>query len=336
MLKLAIIGAGFIAHNHAEQICKMKDVSLAGVVDVDPEKGEEFARKYHTLFYPDIESLYKQTKADIADICAPTHLHEELAGRCAGLHMHVLCEKPFALDSSSAERIIQACRKNGVKLMIAQVLRFWPEYQEIKRIYETGELGEVKLAYFKRLSSMPAWSAFYDTPAMSGGGVHDLLLHDVDFSCFLFGEVKSVYAVGYKNRKGAWNNQTAVLQFKNGVRAVVTACQEMSEHYPFTMGARLLGEKGTVEFQYAAKQLLRGEAETSLVKYLNAKDEPECIHVPLGDGYYNEIRYFADCVLNSKEPSVAPPEENIKVLGVIEAVKKSLEQEKEVYLQERT
>ena len=332
MLNLAIIGAGFIAHNHADQICKMKDVSLAGVVDVDRERGEKFAEKYNSVFFPDIESLHLKTKADIADICAPTHLHEELAGRCARLHMHVLCEKPFALNSGSAERIIQTCRNSCVLLMIAQVLRFWPEYQEIKKEIEKGELGKVKLAHFKRLSSLPAWSAFYDTPALSGGGVHDLLLHDVDFAVYLFGDVKSVYAVGYQNRKGAWNNQTAVLHFKNGTRAVVTACQEMSANYPFTMGARLLGEEGTLEFQYAAKQLLRGEADCSLVKYMNGKDEPENINVPPGDGYYNEIRYFADCVLNGREPSVAPPEESIQVLRVIEAVKKSLEQEKEVSL----
>lgn len=332
MLNLAIIGAGFIAHNHAEQICKMKDVSLVGVVDIDRERGEEFAEKYHSAFFPDIESLHEKTRVDIADVCAPTHLHEELAGRCAGLHMHVLCEKPFALSSESARRIIQVCRENGVKLMIAQVLRFWPEYQEIKRVYETGELGEVKLAHFKRLSSMPAWSTFYDTPAISGGGVHDLLLHDVDYSYFLFGEVKSVYAVGYKNHKDSWNNQTAVLQFKNGTRAVVTACQEMSSNYPFTMGARLLGENGTIEFQYAAQKLLRGEADTSLEKYLNGKDQPENIQAAPGNGYYNEIRYFADCVLNGKEPSIAPPEESIKVLRVIEAVKQSLEEEREVRL----
>jgi predicted dehydrogenase len=154
----------------------------------------------------------------------------------------------------------------------------------------------------------------------------------VDYSCFLFGEVKSVYAVGYKNHKGARNNQTAVLKFKNGTRAVVTACQEMSANYPFTMGARLLGENGTIEFQYSAGQLLRGKADTRLVKYLNDKDEPENIQVPPGDGYYNEIRYFIDCVLAGREPAVAPPEESIKVLRVIEAIKESLEKEKEVCL----
>lgn len=325
MLNMAIIGAGFIAHNHAVQIAKMKDIRLCGVVEIDGDRGRAFAQQYATKYYPDIESLIKENSVDIADICLPTHLHEEYAVKCAKLGMHVLCEKPFALSHGSAGRMVDACRENGVKLMVAQVLRFWPDYQEIKRIAAAGELGEVKLAHFKRLSSLPAWSSFYDTPSMSGGGVYDLLLHDVDFAFYLFGEVKSVYAVGYQNGKGAWNNQTAVLNFESGTRAVVTACQEMSANYPFTMGARLLGEKGTIEFKYEAKQLLRGGAETSLVKYLNGAGEPERVEVAPGDGYYNEIRYFADCVLEGREPNIAPPEECIRVLRVIEAVRESLE-----------
>ncbi|MEG0252181.1 MAG: Gfo/Idh/MocA family oxidoreductase, partial [Christensenellaceae bacterium] len=91
-------------------------------------------------------------------------------------------------------------------------------------------------------------SEFYDNPNVSGGGLYDIHLHDVDYACYLFGDVKKVYSVGYKNLKGAWNNLTSTITFKNGVHTAIEACQEMTEGYPFSMHCRMLGTKGTIEF----------------------------------------------------------------------------------------
>ena len=326
MTKIAIIAAGFIAHNHAEGIVRMPDVQLAGVVEVNEEKGRAFAEEYGTRWYPTLEALLEaEGRVDIADICLPTNLHEEYVLKCADLGLHVLCERPCSLKHETAEHMLAACRQAGVKLMVAQVLRFWPEYEYIRECFRAGELGEIELAHLSRLEEMPGWSAFYDTPEASGGGLYDVQLHDIDFVYHLFGPVEQVYGVGYRNAKGAWNNVTSTLTFRNGTKAVISAAQEMSRNYPFSMHCRLLGTKGTVEFTYSAGELLRGEAVTGVVKYLDSADAPQNVTIPEGDGYYNEVAYFVKCVREDREPEIAPPEEAVEVIRIIEAIRRSLE-----------
>ena len=258
-MKIALLATGFIAHNHAAEILKIPGLDLVGVVDQDREKGEKFASDYKTKYFSSFDDLLKEESVDIADICLPTNLHKEYTLKCAEKGIHVLCEKHMTLRHEDGEEMIDACKKNGVKLMVAHVLRFWPEYQVIKEVYDSGELGRIGLGHLARLSSMPAWSKFYDTPEISGGGLYDIQLHDVDYCCYLFGKVAKVYALGYQNKKGAWNNLNTSLKFENGANISIAACQEMSENYPFTMHLRLLGDKGTIEFSHIARQLLRGE-----------------------------------------------------------------------------
>ncbi len=324
-MNLAFIATGFIAHNYAQESFKMPDVKIVGVVDVNEEVGRAFAEQYGSKYYPTVEDLFANEKVDMVNICLPTNLHKEYVIKCANLGAHVLCEKPFTFKTEDCLEMEEACKKAGVRFMIAQVLRFWPEYIKCKEIIDSGELGEIELANLARMSAFPRWSKFYDTPSMSGGGVYDMHLHDVDFACHLFGDVKKVYAIGYKNDRGAWNNVVSNLTFKNGVSACITAGEEMSDNYPFCMNLRCLGTKGTVEFNYVAGKLLRSEPVTTLKKYMNGAEEEEDITIPEGNGYYNENRYFIDCVENNKPFDVVPIWDSTRSIGVIEAIVRSLE-----------
>jgi UDP-N-acetylglucosamine 3-dehydrogenase len=288
MTNVALFGAGFIAGNHAAAYARLNGTKLVAVLDSALDRAEKLASPHGAAAYTDAEALFAREKVDVVDICLPTFLHERYAVMAASKGKHVLCEKPFALTAQAADNMIGAAEKAGVRLMIAQVLRFWPEYVEIKKRLDRGDVGEIQMAYASRLAQHPTWSDWFKDPAKSGGGLFDLHLHDIDILRHYFGPVKSAYAVGYKSPTGCYNHVSSSLVFKNGARAVAEGAFQMSEGYPFTMTMRIVGTKGTLEFVLSAGFNLEnvGGATTRLMYFTEGR-QPELVQVEPGDGYFN-------------------------------------------------
>jgi predicted dehydrogenase len=326
MIKVALFGAGFIANNHAAAYAALPNAKLVAVFDAAEDRAQKLASAQGARAYSSAEKLLAEEEVDIVDICLPTFLHEKFAVMAARKGKHVLCEKPFALTAQAADSMIREAKAAGVKLMVAQVLRFWPEYVEIKRRLDRGELGEIQMVYANRLAQHPNWSEWFKDPDKSGGGLFDLHLHDIDILRHYFGPVKSAYALGYKAPSGCYNHVSSSLVFKNGVKAVAEGAFQMSEGYPFTMTMRVVGTEGSLEFVLSAGFNLEdlGGASTRLVHFANGK-KPEIVKVAQGDGYFNEIEYFVGCVEDGKAPSMMAPEESREVLDIAFAIRRSME-----------
>jgi predicted dehydrogenase len=84
------------------------------------------SKQYRTRVYPSLEEMLPDV--DVVDICSPTHLHHEMVLTAAAAGKHVVCEKPLARTTRQAREIVTACRKAGVQLLVAHVVRFFPEY----------------------------------------------------------------------------------------------------------------------------------------------------------------------------------------------------------------
>lgn len=326
MIKVALIGAGFIAGNHAAAWAKLPGTRLVAVCDSSSERAGKLAAEQGAEAYTDIDELFAKADFDLVDICAPTSVHARYAVMAAGRGKHVLCEKPMTLTAEDAEAMVAAARAGGVKLMIAQVLRFWPEYVEIKKRLDRGDLGEIQMVYANRLAQHPNWGEWFKDPAKSGGGLFDLHLHDLDILRHYFGPVDTASAVGWKNSAGCWNHVVSSLSFRNGVKAVAEGAFEMPEGYPFTMTMRIVGTKGALEFALSAGFNLEdlGGASSRLIHFSPGK-APELVEVAPGDGYFNEIEYFAGCVAGGREPSLMPAAESREVIGLVIALRKSME-----------
>ncbi len=326
MIKVGIIGAGFMGRTHGDAYNKLDDVQLVGIASRGQEKARKYAEDYHCTNYPEAEELIKHPDVDIIDICLPTYLHEQYVIMAASHGKHILCEKPFSLTLESADRMLAAVRKAGVKFMIAQVLRFWPEYMKIKEFYDNGSLGKVRVLYANRLAQFPDWGTWFQDVEKSGGALFDLHLHDIDYVRYLMGPVKSVYATGKQDDNGAWNHVVSVLNFVNGAKAVAEGSNKMTPGYPFTMSLRAVGDQGTVDFNFSAGFNLeeRDTAVNNLVLY-RKEHSPEVVDVEQKDAYLNEIEYFVDCVKNDKNPKVVTPEQSKEVLEIVHTIKDSLE-----------
>ncbi len=326
MLNIAIIGTGYIGLCHAAAAKASEKVNLVAVAERNEEAGKKAAEEYGCKWYADTEEMLQKEDVDIVDICLPTFLHEEYALLAARYKKHVLCEKPVVLSVEAFDRMTDAVNKAGVKMMVAQVCRFWDEYVDIKNRYDAGEFGKIKMAYAARLAQHPTWTAWMRKPEMSGGGLYDLHTHDIDYLRSLFGPCDAVYAVGYKNDSGCWNHIVSNLTFKNGVKAVAEAAYEMTENYPFKMHFRITGDDLTVEYDLRAGLNIKDGNGSRTELICKTGCEAELISTDdHSDGYMNEIDYFADCITEDKEPLRMPLSESREVLLILSAINRSLE-----------
>lgn len=334
MLNIGIIGSGFIGSTHAVAINNSDKVNLVAIADVNEEKGKEAAQAHNCKWYADAEEMLQKEEIDIVDVCLPTFLHEQFVVLAAKYKKNVMCEKPVALTLESFDNMVKATTEAGVKFMVAQVIRFWPEYVDIKKHYDAGEFGDIKLVYASRLAQHPTWTTWHRDPNKGGGGLFDLHLHDIDFARYIFGKPKSIYAIGWQSETGCWNHIMSNIVFENGVKAAVEGAFDMTENFPFTMYFRIVGENKSVEYNLSAGLNLEdvSSAKRQEVLFETGK-QPEFANVNQNeDAYQTEIEYFADCIENNKEITKVPLSQSREVIQMILAIKKSLETGEVVYL----
>lgn len=326
MFNIAIIGPGQIGQTYAQALKNSKKVNIKAFVGQENFQGRQFAEKYGANYYTSQDEMYNNETIDAVIIATPTFLHAEMVKKAIEHKVNIMCEKPFVLDYSTTLDLIQKANAAGVRLMVMQVMRFWPEYITLGKMVQCGEIGQVKNVYTHRISSHPAWATWHRDPEKSGGGLYDLAIHDIDYLYSVFGKVKSVYAAGVQETTGCWNNISAVIKFKNGVSAVTEVFMDITGEYPLSTAVRINGTQATVE--YINKKLaVPGGGDNfvnSFVLYEQGK-APKGLTIPYYNPYAAKVEYFADCVVGGELNDFVPCGDILYVLKVLEAIKKSLE-----------
>ncbi len=325
-MKIGVLGAGMMGNAHINGFRSLdrQNAEYTAVCDIDKEKCETFSKKYSLKPYTNLDDFLGDPEIDIVDICLPSFMHEEFAVKVADAKKHMLVEKPIAFTLEAARNIYDAAEKNGVRIMTAQVLRFWPEYVRIKEICDSGEIGDLVTIYAGRLGQMATWCDWYKDPQKSGETLMNLTLHDIDFLHYMLGKPKSVYSAGKKDAMNNYNDVMNIFKWDNGVNVMVDGSLSMTAGYPFTMRMRVLGTKGTLEFTFISGENIGPESTSSLLMY-KPNDGGKRVDVESYDAYGMEVRYFVDCIVRGVPTDNVSRESILDVLETVTAAKKSLE-----------
>jgi predicted dehydrogenase len=319
-MKIGVFGLGFMGTTHLKAYKTIPEAELAAVVSDIPQAltgdlshvqgniggpGEKmdfsavakYSDPFEALKNPDIEAV---------DICLPTHLHAPVAIAALRAGKHVLVEKPMALTGEDCDAVIRAAEESGRILMSAQVVRFIPSYAVTARMIKAGDLGPVRSAIFRRRCAAPPWSEWLDKKKLSGGGVFDLLIHDVDFCIHVFGLPQAVSAVGYEDLPRGIDWVTAELFYPAIGGVVISGGWHHPKAFPFSMEYTIIGDRGTVEFNSAGcpPALYREDGEK------------QALVLPDTDGYQAELRYFVECCVNGRQPDFCPPRESAAAVRI--------------------
>ena len=313
-MKLAVLGLGFMGSMHLKALQNIPDAEVVAVASDDPvalsgdfsaiqgNVGGPTGRLDFSRYrkYTNYADALRDADVEAVDICLPTHLHAPAVLAALRAGKHVLVEKPMGLNTAETDQMLAAADEAGCIFMTAQVLRFFPAYIALADAVRNGMLGDVHSAIFRRRCSAPAWSRWLSDPARSGGGVFDLLIHDVDQCLHLFGAPEAVSATGFVNLAQGVDNMTAELHYADIGSVVVTGGWHHPKVYPFSMEYTVICDGGTLEYNSSncAPTLFSAAGEESALPLLSR------------DGYEAEIAYFVECCVQGARPERCPPEES--------------------------
>ena len=199
MQTFGIIGAGTIAHFHAQAIQAMSGGQLAAVYARNPIKAAAFAQHFSCKAYTQLHELLADDSINIVTIATPSgaHLKPTLAAARAG--KHIVCEKPLEVTPSRIEQMIAVCEAQGVVLAGIFNRRFNPAVKALKKAVDGGRFGTLTLcdAYVKWYRTQ----AYYDSGAWrgtweldGGGALMNQSIHTIDQLLYLVGDVKRLSA----------------------------------------------------------------------------------------------------------------------------------------------
>jgi glucose-fructose oxidoreductase len=321
-LRYGVVGLGHIAQiavlpafEHAK-----KNSQLAALVSDDPTKLKELGKQYgieHLYDYQHFDECLREAELDVVYIALPNNMHKEYAIRAAEAGVHVLCEKPMAMNSQECIDMIEACDKNNVKLMIAYRLHFEEANMKMVQAVQDEKIGNARL--FNSTFSMQVREGNIRTKGdMGGGPLPDIGIYCINAARYLFQdeplEVTAMAASSDDPRfQSIDETVSAILRFP-GERVASFVCSfgaaDMSRY-------EVVGTEGHLcvdpAYDYAMElkyEIVQGKKESSK-------------EIPKRDQFAPELLHFSDCILSNKEPEPNGLEGLADIL-VIEAINESL------------
>ena len=199
-LRVGVVGCGNIAGNHVDAYRAAAGVELVAVSDVDLDRARAFADAHGIGGAVRTVDELLDLGLDAVSVCTPHPVHEEVVVACAARGVHVLCEKPLAVESPAARRMVEACEAADVRLGAVFQRRCWPAAQRIRAAIDDGVLGEAMLArasvVLHRDAAYYSATPWRGTWASDGGGVlMTQAVHYADLLRWYCGDPVSVHAI---------------------------------------------------------------------------------------------------------------------------------------------
>ena len=274
MVNVGIVGIGFMGMIHYLAYKKVPGAKVAAICTRDKKKLAGDWRGIQGNFgppgevmdlgpiarYENWQELITDPKIDLVDVCLPPKLHADVTEAALRAGKHVICEKPIALNTADAKRMVKAAAQAKPLLMIAHVLPFHPEFAFVRQAAVSGKYGKLLGGHFKRIIANPLWlKDFYD-PQTVGGPVVDLHIHDAHFIRLLWGMPGAVQSTG----RGLGDVVEFInTQFLYGGDTLVTAASGVVQQQgrSFTHGFEVYFEKATMSYDFS---VLDGQPVTSI------------------------------------------------------------------------
>ncbi|MGB6993537.1 MAG: Gfo/Idh/MocA family oxidoreductase [Thermoanaerobaculia bacterium] len=219
MINIGFVGAGDIATVHAQAVAEVNDGRLVAVTDVIPERARALAAQHGAAAVTDLEQLLRIPGLDVLYILTPPQFHAAQITDAAAAGIPVMCEKPLTVSLAEADQALGACKEAGVPLMTGLSHRFHPLAARAKALLQQGELGQFVAAWSHRLIMLPVSpDSWLNVLAVGGGLTLQYAMHDLDWECWLGGDVVQVaaYEAHTNPQLQIEDNLWALLQFRQG------------------------------------------------------------------------------------------------------------------------
>ncbi len=330
-IRIGVIGLGMGA-GHADQFRKLPDCTVAALADMNPERLATAGDKLGVAArFTDAEAMMDQVPLDAVVVATPNKFHAPITLAALKRGLHVLCEKPMAMNLAEAKSMKAAAVKARRRLMINFSYRFLPMSMALKQQVDAGVVGPIYFGrtVWHRQRGMPGFGGWFGNKELAGGGpLIDLGVHRIDLALWLMGRPDPVSVSGSTYNVIAKRIATeqkklftvedlacGIVKFANGATLIVEASWALNVQEPEHMITSLYGEKGAIiqknvggGYQFQA-ELVTEEQGCLFTKTLvqNTRKTPSA------------QEEFLACIREKREPS-ASADDGIRVQKILDGL----------------
>jgi predicted dehydrogenase len=333
-LKIALSGVGGISQVvRIPTLKKMEDVELVAICDLDEAKVSFIADKYDIpRVYFDFQNLLKKEELDGIFICTPNNFHYPMALASLDIGIPTLVERPVALNSDQAQRLLEKAKSKDTMLVVGMNYRFREDAMILKEFMRKGEIGNpfyVKTGWLRHWSRPNLQHWLTDSKISGGGVLIDMGIQLLDLSLWLLGtpKVKNVRAYSYNlfSEGDVEDSALAVIQTENDEAITVEVSWRM--HLEKDMNyTHVFGKEGSA---FMNPLRLYKELHGNLVN-VTPVDVESNIDV-FKKSFYNEMQNFIN-VLKGEEEPVTPIEDGVYIMKILDAIYQSAENGQQIDL----
>ncbi len=345
IVRVGIIGCGGIAKSkHMPSLAKLKNVKMVAFCDIIEKKALAAREKFGTpdcAVYTDYKQLLEDKSIDVVHVLTPNRSHSFITVDALEAGKHVMCEKPMAINSLEAQKMLDAARRTGKKLSIGYQSRHRADSRFLKGEVEAGTFGDIYYAKATaiRRRAVPTWGVFLNEYEQGGGPLIDIGTHALDLTLWTLDNYKPKYCVGTTyhalnnqtdqgNAWGPWDPEKFTVEdsafgfivMENGatinleaawalntldVREAVTSFCGTKAGADMNDGVRINGVRQNLQYIMQPDMNAKGAAFFDGVKGESPADR--------------EARLWIDAVVNDKTPIVTP-DQAIVVTKILEGI----------------
>jgi predicted dehydrogenase len=358
-LKVGIIGCGGIAKGkHLPALKRIPEVEIVAFCDIDIEKAESAAKEFgapKAKVFKNYKDLLK-LDLDVVHVLTPNISHSYITVDALESGKHVMCEKPMAINTIEAQKMVDAAKRTGKKLTVGYQNRFRPDSQYLKKICDEGELGDVYYARALaiRRRAVPTWGVFLDEEKQGGGPLIDIGTHALDLTLWFMDNYEPEMVVGTKYREladtknaanawGPWDPEKftvedsafGFIRMKNGATISLESSWALNTLFVHEAKTILCGTKAGADMigegdnnlringeKFSRMYSLTPEMKSGGVAFFEGDDPPEARDF--------EARAWYDHILNDA-PLITTPEQALVVTKILEAIYESAATGKPVF-----
>ncbi len=345
-LRIGIIGCGGIANGkHMPALKNCSDLAeMVYFCDLQLSRAEEAAKKFGTpdaKVCTDYKELLADETIDVVHVCTPNRSHSFITVDALEAGKHVMCEKPMAINSEEAQKMLDAAKRTGKKLTIGYQNRHRPDSMYIKKECEDGTLGEIYYAKATaiRRRAVPTWGVFMNEYEQGGGPLIDIGTHALDLTLWCMDNYKPKYCVGTVYHKlgekfptgnawGDWkpgeltveDSAFGFIVMENGATVVLESSWALNSLDVREAVTTLCGTDGGADMEGGVRiNGIRNGRQYVLKPNLSAGGVAFYEGAGAGSPQDNEARLWLNAVINDTDPFVLP-EQALVVSRILEGI----------------
>ncbi len=346
-LRIGVIGVG-IGQAHIQAYKQSPNVEIVALCDANEERARSVAHNAElpdAQIFADHRAMLEKGNLDGVSVGLPNFLHRPIAVDCLNAGVHVLCEKPLALNAKEGQKIADAAEKNNRICMVGQVNRFRDDSRFMKNAIENGELGRTYYSHtgWLRKRGIPGYGGWFTTKELSGGGpLIDIGVHLLDIAWWLCGcpNPVSVTGVAYSEfgpqGKGVGNYGTdkipegtfdvedlavALIRFDNGLTINLEVSWAL-HNQKTRQWCQIYGTEGGCDW---------GESPAFYKETADGVSVNSALDIGMGDPWRNQIQHFVDCILENKTPD-PDAKQGVQMMKMLDGIYKSAATGREVVI----